>query len=41
MQLDNPNNLPFKEFLEKEIENGNEDAKLTKILFDAQRVFVP
>ena len=37
MQLDNPNNLPFKEFLEKEIENGNEDAKLTKILFDAQK----
>ena len=37
MQLDNPNNLPFKEYLEKEIANGNEDAKLTKILFDAQK----
>ena len=37
MQLDNPNNLPFKEFLEKEIEKGNEDAKLTKVLFDAQK----
>lgn len=37
MILDNPNNLPFKEFLEKEIESGNEDAKLTKILFDAQK----
>ena len=37
MQLDNPNNLPFKEFLEKEIEKGNEQAKLTKILFDAQK----
>lgn len=37
MQLDNPNNLPFKEFLEKEIEQGNNDAKLTKILFDAQK----
>ena len=37
MQLDNFHNLPFKEFLEKEIENGNEDAKLTKILFDAQK----
>lgn len=37
MQLDNPNNLPFKEYLEKEIEKGNEDAKLTKILFDAQK----
>ncbi len=37
MQLDNPHNLPFKEFLEKEIEKGNEQAKLTKILFDAQK----
>ncbi len=37
MQLDNFHNLPFKEFLEKEIANGNEDAKLTKILFDAQK----
>lgn len=37
MQLDNPHNLPFKEYLEKEIEKGNEQAKLTKILFDAQK----
>ncbi len=37
MQLDNPHNLPFKEFLENEINSGNEDAKLTKILFDAQK----
>ena len=37
MQLDNPNNLLFKEFLEKEIAKGNEQAKLTKILFDAQK----
>lgn len=37
MQLDNPNNLPFKEYLEKEIAKGNEAAKLTKILFDAQK----
>lgn len=37
MQLDNPHNLPFKEYLEKEIANGNEQAKLTKILFDAQK----
>lgn len=37
MQLDNFHNLPFKEFLEKEIESGNEDAKLTKVLFDAQK----
>ena len=37
MQLDNPNNLPFKEYLEKEIAKGNEQAKLTKVLFDAQK----
>lgn len=37
MQIDNPHNLDFKAFLEKEIENGNEDAKLTQILFDAQK----
>ena len=37
MQLDNPNNLPFKEYLEKEVAKGNESAKLTKILFDAQK----
>lgn len=37
MQLDNPNNLPFKEYLENEISKGNENAKLTKILFDAQK----
>ena len=37
MQLDNPNNLPFKEFLEAEIAKGNKNAELTKILFDAQK----
>ena len=37
MQLDNPHNLHFKEYLEKEIAKGNEAAKLTKILFDAQK----
>lgn len=37
MQLDNPHNLPFKEYLEKEVAKGNEQAKLTKILFDAQK----
>ncbi len=37
MQLDDHNNLAFKEYLEKEIAKGNEDAKLTKILFDAQK----
>lgn len=37
MILDDHNNLAFKEYLEKEIAKGNEDAKLTKILFDAQK----
>lgn len=37
MTLDDHNNLAFKEYLEKEIAKGNEDAKLTKILFDAQK----
>lgn len=37
MILDDHNNLAFKDYLEKEIANGNEDAKLTKILFDAQK----
>ncbi len=37
MQLDNPNNLPFKEYLGSEITKGNKQAELTKILFDAQK----
>ena len=37
MVLDDHNNLAFKEYLEKEVAKGNEDAKLTKILFDAQK----
>ena len=37
MELDNPHNLPFKEFLEKEIAKNNEQARLTKVLFDAQK----
>ena len=37
MQIDCHHNLEFKEFLEIEIEQGNEQAKLTKILFDAQK----
>ena len=36
MQLDNPHNLAFAEFLDNEIQKGNEDAKLTKFLFNAQ-----
>ena len=37
MQLDSHHNLPFKEFLESEIKKGSKQAKLTKILFDAQK----
>lgn len=37
MQLDSHHNLEFKEYLEREISKGNENAKLTKILFDAQK----
>ncbi len=37
MQIDCKHNLPFKKFLEEEIKKGNEQAKLTKILFDAQK----
>ncbi len=37
MQLDCKHNLEVKEFLEKETKKGNEQAKLTKILFDAQK----
>lgn len=37
MQIDNHNNLTFKDYLDREIAKGNEDAKLTKILFDAQK----
>ena len=36
-QLDNCHNLPFEEFLNKEIEKGNKQAELTKILYDAQK----
>lgn len=37
MQLDCKYNLDFKLFLEKEVKNGNKQAELTKILFDAQK----
>ncbi len=36
-QLDNVNNLPFEKFLNEEIKNGNKQAELTKILYDAQK----
>ena len=37
MQLDCKHNLEVKEFLEEEVKQGNKQAKLTKILFDAQK----
>ena len=37
MQLDNPHNLEFKAYLDKEISKGNKQAELTKVLFDAQK----
>ncbi len=36
MKQDNELNLPFSEFLNKEIKKGNKKAELTKVLFDAQ-----
>ena len=36
MKQDNPKNLEFKAFLEEESKKGNEDAKLSLILFNAQ-----
>ena len=37
MQLDCQDNLDFERFLKAEIRKGNKRAKLTKILFDAQK----
>lgn len=37
MQLDSHHNLAFKKFLEDEIKKVSKQAKLTKILFDAQK----
>lgn len=37
MQIDCVHNLEVKEFLEEESKKGNKQAKLTKILFDAQK----
>ena len=35
--IDDHHNLPFKKFLEEKIKEGNKQAILTKILFDAQK----
>ena len=37
MELDSHHNLAFRDFLKSEIKKGNKKAKLTKILFDAQK----
>lgn len=37
MQIDCKHNLEVKKFLEEEVKKGNEQARLTKILFDAQK----
>ena len=36
-RIDEHNNIPFKKFLENEIKTGNEQAILTKIVFDGQK----
>ena len=36
-QIDDSYNIPFKKYLEEQIQKNNEQAKLTKILFDAQK----
>ena len=36
MKQDNPDNLAFKSYLEEEVKKGNEDAKMTLALFNAQ-----
>ena len=37
LKLDNPKNIPFREFLKKEIANGNKDAEMTMKLFLGQK----
>ena len=37
MRIDDHHNIPFKEFLEEEVKKDNQQAKLTKILFDSQK----
>ena len=37
MKIDNPHNIPFREYLKSEVAKGNKNAELTKILFDAQK----
>lgn len=37
LKQDNEKNIPFRDFLKEEIEQGNEDAKMALILFNAQK----
>jgi len=37
LKLDNPNNIPFEKYLEKEVSKGNKDAEMTLKLFKAQK----
>lgn len=36
-RIDEINNIPFKKFVEEEVKKGDEQAKLTKMVFDAQK----
>ena len=37
LKMDNEKNIPFRDFLKKEVEKGNEDAKMTLKLFMGQK----
>ena len=37
LQLDSPDNIPFREYLKKQIKKGDPDAKMAMTLFDAQK----
>ena len=37
LQLDSPDNIPFREYLKKQIKKGNPDAKMAMTLFEAQK----
>ncbi len=37
LRQDNPKNIPFKKYLEKEVKHGNQQAKMALTLFNAQK----
>ena len=37
LKLDNPKNIPFREFLKKEVEKGNKDAEMAMKMFLGQK----